>query len=76
MWVGIFGVWLAVGCPAGVAYSDNFLCIFFGEDAFEGADSACGFVDIEGFVYEKSDACGVITAIFESFQAFDEYWAG
>ena len=38
MWVGIFGVWLAVGCPAGVAYSDNFLCIFFGEDAFEGAD--------------------------------------
>ena len=75
VWVGVDGVGLAVGRPAGVGYADGARHIFGGTLVFEGLHFARGLVDVEiALGADHADAGRVVAAIFEPVETLDKNW--
>ena len=72
MRVGVDLVGFAVGGPAGVADAEDFAGVFGGQGLFQGGDSAGGFKDADAAARHQGHARGVISAIFEPLEAFDQ----
>ena len=76
--VGFVGVRVAfgryaVGGPAGMAHARGGHGVgTSGETLFEGRELALGPDGIEFAILDEGDACGVVSAVFETAQTFDD----
>ena len=72
--VGVLFGGTAVGGPAGVADAEGAVERIVGDEGFEVAEFAGGAAELHDAVGGSSDgdACGVIAAVFEAAQAFDD----
>ena len=73
VWVCVELVHRSVGCPTGVGESEGALDSTDGfELGFEVRDASDGFGDLESVAVDRGDARGVVAAVFESFEPFEE----